>query len=149
MIQIRFLLFFFPVFIFFSPYFPLPFPFTKFIFFPINLWGRESSLQPFFSFTPFPFLPLPFILSPFSCLSFPLLYKYSIIDFLSYTFFFLSLPFIFPFPSPLLPSLHPFYLPSFSLSFPHPFPFPNLIFSPSVDGEEDLAYFLFFFNFPP
>ena len=83
---------FFPFSIFIVLLFPFLFPNLKL--FPINLWGKKSSLPPFLNFPPF---------------------------FLSY---FLSIPFLFPFIifSPFFPSLFPhlFHVTSYSI-FPNVF----------------------------
>ena len=127
----------------FSFLFRLLSPFPNLIFFPINLWGRKSSLPPFFFNFPqfFPFLfclisfPLSFSL-PFSAPAFPLPFHflffnyYYLIDFLTIRFLLLYLPFTSSYNLPATLFAFPFRFPLYPYSLFYFLPFPFSITSP-------------------
>ena len=144
MIGFDFFLLSFPILIFFSLNLHLTFPFPTLIFFPNNLWGNKSSLQPliinFYPLLPYLsfslyFFPFPFLFTAFSmftnwfCSSFSI---YSNWFFSSLTFpiwFPFHFPFQIPSPFPLdfLKLANPISIfpskPSFSPFFLFPFSF--------------------------
>ena len=159
---------FFPFSIFIVLLFPFLFPNLKL--FPINLWGKKSSLSPFLNFPPFflsYFLSIPFlfpfvIFSPFfPTFSMSLLIPYSFMFFFFPIDYYSSIPNFFPFhftsfPFPISSPLD--FLPhqlmgkkikpssSFSLTqFPLLFPF---LFLSLPSFPLSVPFPLFPFNFP-